>query len=125
MPLIRRMPKRGFNNPNGNEFAIVNLSTIQKAIDEKKISASKPVDVATLIDAGILHKELDGLNLLGNGELKTKVTVVATRASKAAIAAVEKAGGKVDLLPAKENKLLKGKTPKKQLKREAAAKAKK
>ena len=125
MPLIRRMPKRGFNNPNGNKFAIVNLDTIQKAIDEKKISASKPVDVAMLIDAGILHKELDGLNLLAKGELKTKVTVIATRASKAAIAAVEKAGGKVDLLPVKENKLLKGKTPKKQLKREAAAKAKK
>ncbi len=123
MPLIRRMPKRGFNNPNAKKFAVVNLDTIQKALDEKKISAAKPVDVAMLIEAGVLHKALDGLNLLAKGELKTKVTIVATRASKAALTAVEKAGGKVELLPVKENKLLKGRLPKKQERREAAERA--
>jgi large subunit ribosomal protein L15 len=122
MPLMRRMPKRGFNNLNAKTYAIVNLSCIQKGLDSKKLSAAKPVDVAALIDAGILSKKLDGLNLLGKGELKTKVTIVATRASAAAVAAVEKAGGKVELLPAKENKLLKGKLPKKEQRRLAAAK---
>ncbi len=123
MPLMRRMPKRGFNNVNAKNFAIINLSCIQKGIDSKKLSASKTVDLAALIEAGILSKEQDGLNLLGKGELKTKVTIVATRASKAAVAAVEKAGGKVELLPVKENKLLKGKLPKKEQRRQAAAKA--
>jgi large subunit ribosomal protein L15 len=122
MPLMRRMPKRGFNNLNAKTYAIVNLSCIQKGIDSKKLSAAKPVDVAALIDAGILHKKQDGLNLLGKGELKTKVTVVATRASAAAVAAVEKAGGKVELLPVKVNKLLKGKLPKKEQRRLDAAK---
>jgi large subunit ribosomal protein L15 len=122
MPLIRRMPKRGFNNLNAKTYAIVNLSCIQKGIDSKKISAAKPVDIAVLIEAGILHKKQDGLNLLGKGELKTKVTIVATRASATAVAAVEKAGGKVELLPVKENKLLKGKLPKKEQRRLDAAK---
>jgi large subunit ribosomal protein L15 len=122
MPLMRRMPKRGFNNLNAKTYAIVNLSCIQKGIDSKKLSAAKPVDVAALIEAGILHKKQDGLNLLGKGELKTKVTIVATRASATAVAAVEKAGGKVELLPVKENKLLKGKLPKKEQRRLDAAK---
>lgn len=67
------------------------------------------------------EQEQDGLNPLGKGELKTKVTIFASRASAAAVAAVEKAGGKVELLPAKENKLLKGKLPKKEQRRQAAA----
>ena len=121
MPLIRRMPKRGFKNVNAKTYAIVNLSCIQKGIDSKKLSAAKPVDLNTLIEAGIQSKEQDGLNLLGKGELKTKVTIVASRASAAAVAAVEKVGGKVELLPAKENKLLKGKLPKKEQRRQAAA----
>jgi large subunit ribosomal protein L15 len=116
MPLIRRMPKRGFNNyEHANRYSEVNLSDIQKAIDSKRLSASKSVDVAALIEAGVLKYARDGLSLLGKGTLKTKVTIVATRASQAAIKAVEAAGGKVDVLPAKENKLLK-------LKEERAAK---
>lgn len=118
MPLIRRMPKRGFKNPMAKCYAEVNLSDIQRGIDSKKLSASNPVDVAALVDAGILSRKRDGLSLLGKGALTTKVTIIATRATKAAVAAVEKAGGKVEVLPAKENKLLK-------LKQEAAAKRKK
>jgi len=112
--LLRRMPKRGFTNRNKLKYAEINLSDLQEAFDAKKLSASKTIDVATLIEAGILHKAGDGLKLLGNGELKTKATIVATKASKAAVEAVEKAGGKVDIIPAKVNKLLK---PKKEAKK--------
>lgn len=109
MPLIRRMPKRGFNNVNKKTFTIVNLDTIQYAIDSKKISASKPVDAAALIAGGVIHCAQDGLSLLAKGEIKTKVSFVVTRASAAAVKAVEKAGGSVEVLPAKVNKLLKAK----------------
>jgi len=111
--LLRRMPKRGFTNRNKLQYAEINLGDLQLAFDTKKLSASKTVDVASLIEAGILHKKGDGLKLLAAGELKTKATIVATKASKAAIEAVEKAGGKVDILPAKVNKLLKPKKEKK------------
>lgn len=121
MPLIRRMPKRGFNNPNAKVFAEINLDSIQKALDSKKLSAAKPVDLAALIAAGVLHKKQDGLSLLAKGELKTKITIVTTRASAAAVKAVEKAGGSVEVLPEKVNKLLKGKLPKKEQRRQAAA----
>ncbi|MBI1215209.1 MAG: 50S ribosomal protein L15 [Alphaproteobacteria bacterium] len=109
MPLIRRMPKRGFTNPHKKVYTIINLDTVQEAIDSKKISASKPVDAAALIAGGVIHRANDGVSLLAKGELKTKVTLVVTRASAAAIKAVEKAGGAVEVLPAKVNKLLKEK----------------
>ncbi|MDE1150910.1 MAG: 50S ribosomal protein L15 [Micavibrio sp.] len=112
-PLARRMPKRGFTNRNKLHYAEINLSDLQEAFDSKKLSASKTVDLATLLEAGVLSKKLDGLKVLGNGTLKTKATILATKASKAAVEAVEKAGGKLDLLPAKVNKLLKPKKDKK------------
>jgi len=112
-PLARRMPKRGFTNRNKLQYAEINLSDLQAAFDSKKLSASKTVDLATLLEAGVLTKKFDGLKVLGNGTLKTKATILATKASKAAVEAVEKAGGKLDLLPAKVNKLLKPKKDKK------------
>lgn len=105
-PLIRRMPKRGFNNVNTKIFAEINLSTLQRAIDSKKLSASAPIDAKALVAAKIIARAEDGVALLGKGELKTKVTVIVTRASQTAIKGVEKAGGKVEVLPKKENKLL-------------------
>lgn len=112
MPLIRRMPKRGFTNRYSKKYAVVNLETLQRAFDSKKLSAAKPIDAAVLIEAGIIYKVGDGLSLLAKGELKTKVNITVTRASAAAIKAVEKAGGKVDVLPPKVNKLLKDKKKK-------------
>jgi large subunit ribosomal protein L15 len=107
MPLIRRMPKRGFNNVNTKTYAVVNLDTIQIALDSKKLKGDK-IDVATLMEAKVIYAKEEGLALLaGRKPLKTKATFIVTRASKAAIAAVEKAGGKVEILPAKINKLLK------------------
>ena len=97
MPLHMRLPKRGFNKPNRKAWAEINLGRLQKAIDDGKIDASKAIDTAALIGAGLVRRELDGVRLLAKGELKTKVEITVAGASKSAIAAVEKAGGKVNL----------------------------
>lgn len=99
MPLYRRMPKRGFLPPHQKVWAVVNLGTLQKAIDENKLDAAKPIDAAAMQAAGLFKKSLDGVRLLGKGEIKTKIEVKVAGASASAIAAVEKAGGKVELPP--------------------------
>jgi large subunit ribosomal protein L15 len=99
MPLYRRIPKRGFLPPHQKAWAEVNLGTLQKAIDEKKLDASKTIDAAAMQAAGLFKKSLDGVRLLGKGEIKTKIEVKVAGASASAIAAVEKAGGKVELPP--------------------------
>lgn len=99
MPIYRRLPKRGFKNPFAKEFAVVNLDTIQKAVDAGKLNAAA-IDVAALINAGVISKELDGVRLLARGAITSSVTISVNSASKAAVAAVEKAGGKVNLIEA-------------------------
>ena len=99
MPLYRRIPKRGFLPPHQKSWQVVNLGTLQKAIDEKKLDASKTIDAAAMQAAGLFKKSLDGVRLLGKGEIKTKIEVKVAGASASAIAAVEKAGGKVELPP--------------------------
>ena len=96
MPIYRRLPKRGFNNPFAKVFAVVNLDTIQKAIDAGKLDAAA-IDVAALTNAGIVSKTLDGVRLLARGAITSSVTITVNSASKAAAAAVEKAGGKVTI----------------------------
>jgi large subunit ribosomal protein L15 len=98
MPLFRRLPKRGFNNPFRKEYALVNLGTLQSAVEAGKLEAGKPVDAAALQAAGIVRHLRDGVRLLGKGELKTALQITVTGASKPAIEAVEKAGGKVTVL---------------------------
>lgn len=98
MPLHMRMPKRGFNPLNGKKTQWINLTTLQNAIDNKKIDASKDITEDTLVEAGVLRRKKDGVRLLARGELKAKVNITVSGASAAAIAAVEKAGGKVTLL---------------------------
>ena len=93
MPLYRRIPKRGFLPPNQKAWQVVNLGTLQKAIDEKKL------DAAAMVAAGLFKNASDGVRLLGKGELKAKIEVKVAGASASAIAAVEKAGGKVELPP--------------------------
>jgi large subunit ribosomal protein L15 len=95
MPLYMRIPKRGFKNIFANDFAEVNLGRIQKAIDEKKIDASAQVTEETLRNAGLVRRSRDGIRLLGSGDIKAKLDIVIAGASKGAVAAVEKAGGKV------------------------------
>jgi len=97
MPLHRRLPKRGFTNIFRKSFAVVNLRDIQRAIDEGKLDAAAPIDVKTLVAAGLVRRELDGVRVLAKGEITAKVEIVAAGASKAAVAAVEKAGGSLSV----------------------------
>jgi large subunit ribosomal protein L15 len=98
MPLHRRLPKRGFKKPFPDHFVEVNLDRVQTAIDAKKLDISKVVDVAALVEAGVLRRAKDGVRLLGRGEITSKVNFSVMGASKAAVAAVEKAGGSVEIL---------------------------
>ena len=98
MPLHMRLPKRGFNNIFAKDYAIVNLGAIQKAVDAKKLDAKGTIDHAALKAAGLARGGKDGVRLLGKGELKTKLSFTVAGASKGAIEAVEKAGGKVEVI---------------------------
>lgn len=100
MPIHRRLPKRGFNQYKSVEFSVVNLSDLQKAVDAGKLDAKKPVTVELLVEAGVARKSQHGVKLLSKGEIKAKLTIEITRASKAAVEAVEKAGGKVTVAAA-------------------------
>ena len=97
MPIYRRLPKRGFKNPFAKEYAVVNLDTLQKAVDAGKLSADA-IDLLALMNAGIISKPMDGLRLLARGAITTSINVTVNSASKAAVAAVEKAGGKVSII---------------------------
>ena len=97
MPIYRRLPNRGFKNPFAKVFAVVNLDTIQKAVDAGKLNA-EDINVESLVAAGIISKTLDGVRLLARGAITSKVTIKVDSASKAAVAAVEKVGGKVNFV---------------------------
>jgi len=92
MPLFRRMPKRGFNNINRKEYAIINLD------DLNQFRAGSEVNARVLLEAGVIKKELSGIKLLANGELKKKLTVKVNKVSKAAKEAVEAAGGTIEVI---------------------------
>jgi large subunit ribosomal protein L15 len=99
MPLHRRLPKRGFRNTMfARKLNEVNLGRIQGAIDAGLLDAAGKIDAAALIKAGILRRSKDGVRLLGGGEIKAKVSLSVYGASKSAVAAVEKAGGTVEIL---------------------------
>jgi len=98
MPLHRRLPKRGFWNPFSTHYNEVNLGRIQLAVDSGKLDASAPVTLQALIAAGVISKPRDGVKILGNGELTAKLAFEVAGASKSALAAIEKAGGSVQLL---------------------------
>jgi large subunit ribosomal protein L15 len=100
MPIYRRLPKRGFANIFALELNEVNLGRVQSAIDKGKLDASKPVTVDTLLAAGVINRKLDGVRILGGGELKTKVAFEVHGASGSAAAAIEKLGGSVKKLAA-------------------------
>lgn len=98
MPLYRRLPKRGFNAINPNNYAEINLAKLQEFIDAKKLKTTGTITEDALVEAGVVRRKLDGIRLLGNGKLTSKVTLSITGASKSATEAVEKAGGKVELI---------------------------
>jgi large subunit ribosomal protein L15 len=93
MPLYMRLPKRGFNNPNRKNYAVINLGLIQKFIDTKKLDASKEINEDLLIETGIVRRKLDGVRILAKGTATSKLNILVTGASKAAVDAVEKLGG--------------------------------
>jgi len=102
MPLHRRLPKRGFKNTKfARKLNEINLGRIQAAIDAGTLDAAGKIDAAALVKAGVLRRAKDGVRLLGAGEIKAKVTFAVFGASKSAVAAVEKAGGTVEILAPK------------------------
>ncbi|MDD2628331.1 MAG: 50S ribosomal protein L15 [Clostridia bacterium] len=90
-PLVRRLPKRGFNNIFSKEYAIVNVSDLEKYDNDTVINAK------FLLSEGVIRKELDGLKVLGNGNLTKKLTVEAKKISAAAKEKIEAAGGKIEV----------------------------
>jgi large subunit ribosomal protein L15 len=100
MPLHRRLPKRGFNNPNARDLNEVNLGRIQQAVEAGKLDQSAPITLDSLLAAGVIAKPRDGVKILGQGELKAKLSFQVNGASKSAVEAIEKAGGSVTLLGA-------------------------
>ena len=101
MPLHMRIPKRGFNNIFAKDYDAVNLGMIQKFIDAKKLDAGATIDQAALRAAGLSRGGKDGVRILAKGELTSKISISVAGASKGAIEAIEKAGGKVDILAVK------------------------
>lgn len=96
-PIHRRLPKRGFNNHSRVEFQAINLSDLQRLVDLKKLDAKKTVNREALVAAGALATARKPVKILAQGELKVALNLELDGASKTAIAAVEKAGGKVTL----------------------------
>jgi large subunit ribosomal protein L15 len=97
-PLHRRLPKRGFNNRMfRKDLKVVNLGRLQQALDAGKLAADATIDGAALVASGVLRRKGDGVRLLAKGELRTAVTIEVAGVSKAASAAVERAGGSVIL----------------------------
>ena len=101
MPLHRRLPKRGFNKWRRKDFNEINLGALQSAVDAKRLDASKPVDVETLVAAGVLRRAKDGVRVLGGGEIKAKLKLTVNHATASAKAAIEKAGGSVTVIEPK------------------------
>ncbi|NOR62114.1 MAG: 50S ribosomal protein L15 [Rhodobacteraceae bacterium] len=97
MPLYQRLPKRGFNMRNPNKYAVVNFLVLQKFIDAGKIDASKPITEDVMLACGLVRRKQQGVRLLAKGELTSKLDITVTGASKGAVEAVEKAGGKITL----------------------------
>jgi large subunit ribosomal protein L15 len=121
MPLHMRMPKRGFNNIFANDFVELNLGRLQKAIDEKKVDAGQKITGDTLRNANLVHKNRDGVRLLGAGELKAKIDIEVAGASASARQAVEKAGGTLTTTFQKANYMNKKGEPGKRKQRRAKA----
>ena len=99
MPLYQRLPKRGFNSRNSKKLLDqVNIGSIQKLIDAKKIIESKPIDIAMLHSVGLINKNAVSVKLLAKGDLKSKIKIEVSSASDKAKKAVENMGGELNLV---------------------------
>ena len=123
MPLYRRLPKRGFNNPFTKEFSEINIGKLQEAVDAGKVDPKQPVNAETLLAAGLVSVSKDGVKLLAKGEISAKLEISVAKASKAAIAAVDKAGGSVTLPEPKAKPQGKGKARDRKVAAKLAARA--
>ncbi len=100
MPLYMRLPKRGFNKPNRKKFAVINLGLIEKFVEAGTLDAKAEITEDLLVETGVLRRKLDGVRVLAKGDVTSKLNITVTGASKAAVAAVEKAGGKLTVTAA-------------------------
>ena len=100
MPLYQRLPKRGFNNINAKTHSVVNLGLIQKFVDAGKIDAKAAITEESLVASGLVRRIKDGIRVLAKGEVTSKLNITVTGASKAAVEAVEKAGGSLTVTKA-------------------------
>ncbi|MEO0883055.1 MAG: 50S ribosomal protein L15 [Pseudomonadota bacterium] len=98
MPIYMRLPKRGFNKPNAKTFTWINLGKLGAAIEAGKLDTTSEITEAVLVEAGVVRRAKDGIRLLGEGDAPKGLNITVTGASKAAIEAVEKAGGKVTVM---------------------------
>jgi len=112
MPLYRRLPKRGFKRPFPSKFSEIGLAALQAAVDAKRLDPAKTVTAASLAEAGIIRRAKDGLRVLGDGQLKTKLNFEVAHATKTATLAIEKLGGSIKLLKPKVHLAATGKQPK-------------
>ena len=97
MPLYRRLPKRGFHNIFRKSYRVLNLCSLQAAIDAGRIDPKQPIDEETLVASGLIKTRRDGIRILAKGEIAASVTLRVSGASKAAVEAVEKAGGSISV----------------------------
>ena len=126
MPIYRRTPKRGFNNIFAKKFEIVNLGRLQKAIDNKKFDAKSVVSVETLSAAGLIRGNKNGVRILAKGDIRESLVFEVAGVTRAAMAAIEKVGGKISLpSPTKAEKLSKIKAEKTAAKKSATEQGKK
>ncbi len=98
MPLYRRLPKRGFKTISKNDTAILNLSMIQKLLDQSKKNLTSSLDIKTLKEKKIINKRFMKLKILGSGEIKKNIEISAHFASKQALEKIKKAGGKLNII---------------------------
>ncbi len=98
MPLYRRLPKRGFKSLNKNNIAILNLAKIQSILEKPKNSIKNTIDLKTLIEKKLVNKRFSKLKILGTGEIKKNIEIIAHFASKQALSKIEKVGGKISII---------------------------
>lgn len=95
MPIYMRLPKRGFNVPNPKRYAVINLGLVQKFIELKKLKIDNAITEDALVLSGLVTRKFNGVRILAKGKITSKIDLVVTGASRAAVKAVEEAGGTV------------------------------
>ena len=101
MPLHRRLPKRGFTNIFASKYNVISVGKLQAAVDAGRIDPAKPVTIESLVSSWIVRRPRDGVRVLGDGEITTALKLSVAGASRAAVEAIERAGGSIEILAPK------------------------